>query len=170
MTKGFACWDSSGVTVKNLQLAFWDLAIQHFDEIREKWRQFAPEDRSVEPEDEPAYSIDQFVEDAAVALVLAGTSVTILLGQNTKSNGKEVPAPKKAINQLFGSSKTQWDRFIERYDALRHFGEPKWGLINGIDEDIVRQDFESAQEIWIAVLTKNGRPIDDRFKKDFTFK
>lgn len=163
--KRFAVTTTCGTDIVNLQFNFWRLACRQFDELVEKWRLYARDDGD---ENDDGYNAEEFVEDAAVVIVLAGASISALLGQNWGGPGVRTPPPLKLLPQ-YGSSPL-WDKFWERYDGIRHFGEPKWEIGNGICETTLEQDMQAAKEIWSAVLQSKKKDVGPEFSRDFLFK
>ncbi len=170
MKKHFAELDSEGPDISNLQRRFWELAVRSFDEIKEHWNQEAVSDDIEEPETTPEYQAQDFEVDAAVAIVLAGTSISELLGQNVTPHGSAVPAITKAWGEIHGKEPPEDLRdFVKVYDALRHFGPPKHDAVRNITEEEFCKHFRTAQDVWTSVLHKRGRPITDAFKHTFDF-
>lgn len=167
--KHFAIGTTAGPDIANLQLNFWHLAVQKFEEIRRKWRTFAVEDRSNDPVPDE-YTEDEFVVDAATAIVLAGTSVSQLVGQNVEPerNGR-TPKIGSALKRFVGNSLPKHIRaFVDVYDDIRHLGPAKHEAIEEITEEALCQHMSAAQDAWVAVLKSQGAPTDD-FRRDFSF-
>jgi len=169
MRRRFAIGDSSGPNVNNLQRTFWHLALEGFQDLLEKWQRYSVEEEDDEPEGDD-YTEDDFVVDAAAVLILAGTSVTQLIGQNVDPNGDRVPPPRQAYEQLLGHPPSDdFVDFIRVYDALRHFGPPKYDAVHAITPGRLCQHLRAAQSVWRDVLGHRGEPIGDHLRNDFVF-
>ena len=170
MKRHFAELDSEGPDVSNLQRRFWEIAVDLFHRIEEHWKQDAVSDDTEEPEKTPRYQTQDFEVDAAVAIVLAGTSISELLGQNVAPHGSCVPDILKAWSKLHNTRPPQdLKDFVTLYNALRHFGSPKYDVVSNITEEGFCRHFRTAQDVWTSVLRKRGRPITDDFKHTFDF-
>jgi hypothetical protein len=169
MRRRFATGDSSGPKVNNLQRTFWHLAINGFQDLLEKWQRYAVEEEGDESEYED-YTEDDFVVDAAAVLILAGTSVTQLMGQNVDPHRGRVLPPRQAYEQLVGHPPSDdFADFIRVYDALRHFGPPKYEAVEAITPHSLCQHLRAAQSVWRDVLERRNEPIGDHLRKDFAF-
>ena len=169
MRKRFASGDTNGPNVNNLQRNFWHLALNGFNELLQKWQRYAirEEDNELESDE---YTENEFVVDATVILILAGTSVTQLIGQNVAANGNRVPPPRQAYEQLFGHPPSdEFVEFIDLYDALRHFGSPKYDAVAAITPEHLCKHLKTAQSVWIDVLRGRGEPTDMHLHTDFKF-
>jgi hypothetical protein len=170
VTKRFAWGDSPGPDVANLQLKFWQLALEMFDRIVENWRTYAVDEEGEGPETSDDYTENEFVIDAAVALVLAGTSVSELIGQNVYPDGDKTPHLRSAYKKLVRPQiPDDVETFFSIYDALRHFGPAKHTAVDDITEEGLCKYFKTAQSIWQDVLKKRGAEIGDEFRRDFRF-
>ena len=170
MKKHFAEVDSEGPDVSNLQRRFWTLAVDAFEQIKEHWRRDAVSDESEEPEDTPGYVAQDFEVDAAVAIVLAGTSISELLGQNAEARGLRVPGITEAWQEIHGTQTPQaLSDFVGFYDALRHFGEPKHEAVRSITEEGLCRHLQTAQDVWVSVLRARGRAVTSEFEHTFDF-
>lgn len=170
MTKRFAWGDSPGPDVANLQLKFWQLAVEMFDRIVENWRTYAVDEEGEWPEASDDYTENEFVIDAAVALVLAGTSISELIGQNVFPHGEKTPHLRPAYKILLRDEiPDDVESFFSIYDALRHFGPAKHTAVDEITEEGFCKYFETAQSIWQEVLKKRGKEIADEFRRCFRF-
>jgi phytoene dehydrogenase-like protein len=164
--KKFAIGQSEGPNLANLQLSFWRLAVHQFDCIKERWKQYAVENEN-EVQD---YTEDGFVIDASVALVLAGTSVAELIGQNVPPDGTNTPHLRPAYKQLVNDPiPAEVEEFFPIYDSLRHFGPVKHHTIEAITEQTLCEYLATAQEVWKDVLRKLGAPIQHDFRHTFAF-
>jgi len=164
MAKRFSDVDSEGSNLVNFQLSFWRLAVEQFNRINEKWRAFAVE----EDDESEEYTENDFVIDAAVALVLAGTSVTELMGQNVPAAGNRTEGLRSAYKaRLDDPIPADIEAFFAIYDALRHFGPAKHLAIDELTEDGFCRHLNAAQNIWNRVM--GGRNQCDDFKHTFTF-
>ena len=90
--KVFAEETSESPCVFNIQLATWKLAV-------DRWRNLEVKFRDVECD------FNEFFEEACGILVLAGTSVSQLLGQNTSNTSPHVPSVDKLLDELVSDSK-----------------------------------------------------------------
>jgi len=165
----FACGDSVGPDVANLQLNFWRHALDRFREIQARWRRYAIPEGGTEPED-LQYTQNEFVVDAATAIVLAGTSIAELVGQNTEAQEGRTPDIRKGLAELLGRPlRPEVEAFLAIYDALRHFGPAKHNAIWDLTEDLFCQHMETAQGIWISVLNHLDLEIPEEFQQQFAF-
>jgi hypothetical protein len=170
MKKHFAELDSEGPDISSLQRRFWVLAVRAFEEIRERWNEHAVSDDGDEPEDAPEYQSQDFEVDAAVALVLAGTSISELLGQNVETDGSKVPSILAAWQSLHGDAPPErLKEFVKVYDALRHFGPPKYDAVRNMTEEAFCQHLHTAQDVWRSVLRMCGNPVSGEFDHVFEF-
>jgi len=169
MKRRFAFGDSNGPNINNLQRNFWHLALDGFNDLLQKWQRYTVgEEDDEQGSDE--YTEDDFVVDAAVVLILAGTSVTQLIGQNVDPNGDRVPPPRQAYEHLLGHPPSDdFVNFIDLYDALRHFGSPKYDAIQAITPEHLCQHLHTAQSVWQNVLRYRNEPIGDHLRNDFAF-
>lgn len=169
MRRRFAYGDSSGPNVNNLQRNFWRLALDGFNDLLEKWRRYSVKEESYEPESDE-YTENDFVVDSAAVIILAGTSVTQLIGQNVVSNGVRVPPPRQAYEQLLGNPPSgDFVNFINLYDALRHFGSPKYDAVEAITPERLCEHLRTAQSVWQDVLRHRGDQIGNHLQNDFAF-
>lgn len=169
MRRRFAFGDSSGPNVNNLQRNFWHLALDGFKDLLQKWQRYSAGEEGDELESDD-YTEDDFVVDAAAVLILAGTSVTQLIGQNVDPDGDRVPPPRQAYEQLLGHPPSDdFVNFIEVYDALRHFGSPKYDAVQAITPEHLCQHLRTAQSVWRDVLGHRDEPIGDHLQNDFAF-
>lgn len=162
----FAIGPSDGPDTANLQKRFWKHAINHFNIILDNWSKHSVSDDESPMNEE--YTINEFVVDAAVTIVLAATSITELAGQNIEPEGERTPEPKSALKRLLSSEyDSDVDDFINVYDALRHFGPAKYAAIDSLTEDKLCEYMSTAQRIWQIILFKQGLTVDDEFNHDF---
>jgi|GEM_PF-4379750 hypothetical protein len=170
MRRHFASGDSNGPNVNNLQRNFWYLALDGFKHLLQKWERYSVREDDDKLESEDNYTEDDFVVDAAVVLILAGTSVTQLIGQNVNPVGDRVLPPRQAYKQLLGHPVSDdFVKFIDVYDSLRHFGSPKYDAVEAITPENLCQHLRIAQSAWCDVLRHRGEPIGDHLQNDFTF-
>ena len=163
--KRFATGISGGPAISNLQLNFWRLAVQQFEDIRQKWRRYAVDENST---DSPEYTENEFSVDAATALVLAGTSIAELIGQNLPWEGERTKPLRAGLDELFGgNSPSGTNALIKIYDDLRHFGPAKYEAVLDVTEETLCEHLKVAQEIWLAVLEKQGCPANEDFRHSF---
>lgn len=170
MAKRFASGDSSGPNVANLQLTFWQLAVDMFDRIIKKWRIYAVDEEVEGPEAKDDYTENEFVIDAAVALVLAGTSIAELIGQNVDTDGDRTPHLRPAYKILVRDPiPDDVKAFFSIYDSLRHFGPAKHVAVDKITQESLCEHLETAQSIWQDVLKKRSAEIGAEFRHEFRF-
>jgi hypothetical protein len=168
IARRFASGTSCGPDIWNLQLRFWKLAVDDFMRIKSLLDRFGGDD-DTEPND--AYNEDQFVVDAAVAIVLAGTSVSQLTGQNAAPDAKgKTPNLLPCIETATRCPLTSdVKRFVKIYDDVRHFGEAKHDDVKQLDLETLRHCMNTAQVIWQQVLHVNGMPLTDDVTQRFEF-
>lgn len=170
MVKRFASADSPGPDVRNLQLKFWQLAVEMFDRIVDKWKEYAEDEEGEGPESSYDYTENEFVIDAAVALVLAGTSITELIGQNVDSEDKRTPPLRLGYKKLVKNPiPDDVEDLFSIYDSLRHFGPSKYDAVDEITQEDFCKHLKTAQSIWQGVLKNRGAGISDEFRRDFRF-
>ena len=170
MARRFASGDSSGPNVANLQLTFWQLAVDMFDRIIEKWRIYAVDEEGEEPEANDDYTENEFVIDAAVALVLAGTSIAELIGQNVSPYGDRTPHLRPAYKILVRDQiPDDVEAFFSIYDSLRHFGPAKYEAVDEITQESLCEYLKTAQSMWQDVLKKRSAEIGEEFRRNFRF-
>lgn len=166
--KHFAFLATGGPDISNLQLKFWRMAVSKFREIEEEWRRSAIDDE--EGDSWPSYGEHDFKVDAAVAIVLAGTSVSELIGQNSPAKGNRTPSPGEGLRTLLGSRvPPDADAFIKIYDDLRHFGDAKAEAVWNVTEDDLCKHLSTAQSIWVSVLGHRRAKVTDEFRYKFVF-
>lgn len=164
MTKHFSEQDSEGPDLVNFQLSFWRLAVEKFETVKADWQEFAVE----EGDENEEYTDNDFVIDAAVALVLAGTSVTELIGQNIPAKGDRTENLRPGYKQLIADPiPGDVEAFFQIYDDLRHFGPAKYDAIRRITEEKFCEYMSTAQAIWIDVLKKTRGRVSDDFARTF---
>lgn len=125
--------------------------------------------------------IDEDKVRAAAQLVRSGRTFTLGLGQNYFADrhiGHRGAARQEMTRSVVGHDDS-FDNFFpqasSQWDALRHYGHPKWGFYNGVTAEAIQADPEVLSISRIAqrgvvtrgVLadvqgwaTKQGRPID----------
>ena len=148
----YAVATSAGPEIANLQLASWHQAVQLYREYAE---QSFGADGGIDPN---AFEI------ATVAVILAGTSVTQLLGQNADPSGIRVPSPVNMLRDLVDSDPdglrllSDYSKCNRLYDDLRHFGSHKYEHVDSIDPPSFAHFFTVCQDVWLYVLkAKFGR-------------
>ncbi len=148
----------------NLQRAFWDLAIERFGWIKANAGQ-------------DGFMWSMFATEAAVVIVLAGTAISELLGQNMPPKNGRVPGPKEAATALYrpGAMPEAFVEFIDAYDALRHFGEPKHALIHELS-DVAGSGparlcrlLNAAGDVWARITDGQDAPHYPAANYRFTF-
>ncbi len=158
--KRFAELSSENYDISNLQLSFWRAAVAKF--------------RQIELNEPGHYDADDFIDNAAIVVVLAGTSLSQLVGQNVAAEGERVPSPQQAIKDLANRSHRPYERveqrlawFLELYDSLRHFGRPKHSTVESLDEESLCESMNLVQDIWRMVLEIRGEIVSDEFNHSF---
>lgn len=171
----FAQIDSESIGLRNLQLYFWRNAVEHFYEMAANV-------------DEYTFDEAVFDVDASMVIVLGGTSISQLLGQqwrngNIKTNDDKpdrVPSMIELLNRIISGveaeqlngicpndTKDTFADFVRLYDALRHFGEPKEDEVAALDKDSLCRYMTTLQNIWHIVATR--RPKEPVFLKEADF-
>lgn len=169
MRRHFGTGDSNGPNVNNLQHTFWQLAVERFEALLKKWENYTVYKYEDELE-EYEYTEDNFVVDTAVVLILAGTSISHILGQNTDPEGDRVLSSLQAYQKLLGyPASGDIKAFIDVYDALRHFVSPKFEAVDSITPDKLCKHLRTAQSIWCEVLKRRGEQIGEHLQIEFTF-
>lgn len=108
--------------------------------------------------------------DAAVAIVLAGTSVAELIGQNVPPDGTQTPHLRPAYKTLLADPiPDPVEEFFKVYDCMRHFGPAKHQAVAGITEERLCNYLTTAQSVWTQVLTELGATVGDDFQQIFRF-
>jgi hypothetical protein len=150
--KVFAEQTSEGPSVFNIQLATWKIAIERWRGLEERFR-----------DDECDFN--KFFEEACVILVLAGTSASQLLGQNTSSTSSHVPSVENLVDELVPDRELclTMKEFNSTYEDLRHFGEPKHSSVIKIDGAHFTRWMLAVQKLWIDL----GRPHESIKKSLF---
>jgi len=170
MARRFATGDSDGPNVANLQINFWKMAVEVFYQIIEKWKIYAVDEEGEEVAANDEYTENEFVIDAAVAIVIAGISISELIGQNVPSDGNKTPHLRPAYKALFRDHiPDDVGAFFSIYDSLRHFGPAKYNAVSEITEKSLCEHFKTAQSIWNDVLKLRNAEISDEFRHDFLF-
>lgn len=170
--KRFAFGTTGGPDIVNLQLGFWNDAVETFYHVETQWRKCA-----VEVEDcssgSDHYTEHEFVVDAARGVVLAGTSLSILVGQNVEpeERGTRRVTPKltTSLTDLLGPLDDRAREFIQMYDDIRHFGLAKHETIDGLTEERYCELMTTAQSLWKKVLEKIKINERDFFDNVFRF-
>ena len=143
--------------IVNLQLGFWRDAVNMFQHVETQGRKCAVEDEDCSGGSDD-YTTDEFIVDAARGVVLAGISLSILVGQNVEpeERGKRRVTPKltTALTDLLGPLDDRAREFIQMYDDIRHFGQAKYERINGLTEERYCEFMTTAQSLWKKVLAK----------------
>lgn len=149
--KVFAEQTSEDPSVFNIQLETWKIAIERWRSLEKRFR-----------DDECDFN--SFFEEACVILVLAGTTASQLLGQNTSSTLRRVPDVKDLLKELVPNCELRLTlkEFDLTYEDLRHFGEPKHNNVIMIDGMHFTQWMLAVQQLWIVL----GRPSEN-IKRDW---
>jgi len=146
----------------NLQRAFWDLAVERFGWIKANAGQ-------------THFLWSTFATEAAVVIVLAGTAISELLGQNTPAKNGRVPGPKEAAAVRYHPDPVPVAliEFIDAYDALRHFGELKWAVVQGLMDDTsparLCRLLNAAGDVWDKVTDGSDAPYYSHSTYRFSF-
>ena len=159
----FATLNSEEADITNIQLHFWQQAINRYKEL---------EQQSLDENSD--YGQDFFVESIEI-LILVGASLTQLIGQNAdftqkNINDEWVRGPAKLLLKEFPNKSTLYDKcmtFMTFYDDIRHFGEPKHRSVDNFSEEKFVEYMNTAQELWVYFLRKKGLKITDDFKNEF---
>lgn len=170
-----AMGSTHGPEIVNLQLGLWRHAVEQFRRL-ELVGSGPPSYLLSEPRF-GEYSENEFSPDAAVAVVLAGTSVTVLIGQNTKLRRHDggIDGFWKCVKDVLGLEKGQiskeFQEFYDLYECLKHFGEPHYDRIYISPEELCEY-MRTAQEFWIRVLNHLGMSVpaglfDNEFKMEY---
>lgn len=168
--KRFAFGTTGGPDTVNLQLGFWCDAVNTFQHVRTQWRKCAVEDEDCSGGSDD-YTEHEFVVDAARGIVLAGTSLSILIGQNVESeergNRRMTPKLTTALKKLQVPFDDRAREFFQMYDDIRHFGLAKHDTIHGLTEERYCDLMTTAQSLWKKVLEKIKIIERDFFDNDF---
>lgn len=153
----------------NLHLFFFRKSIVEFNKLREIVEAPGPRHRLA------------FAEQAALVLILAGTALTQLEGQNDasyprwKDDRERVAQPRKIANPPEGSPLAD---FLSVYDNLRHFGPPRYTdraavgnrLLDDDAPSLVVKLLRAAQARWFEVAPPDPNcPQGDVTGYEFTF-
>lgn len=154
MSPMFAVGDTGGPEVINLQLTFWQLAVRHFRQMKREIRTKCRDENRDAPS---VYWDDEFIVESAVCVVLAGTSLSALLGQNVESSGGRTPPWKKLWRSITKKEPpVALSEFFDVYDSIRHFGPGKHAVVTEIDQTQLLRILNAAREAWLAVLQHRG--------------
>src|SRR5262245_3977835 len=148
----------------NLQRTFWDMAVDRFGAIKGAAGQ-------------DCFTWSKFTTEAAVVIVLAGTAISELLGQNTPPDDDgSVPSPTRCAAKLYGGRHrvpTALAAFITTYDDLRHFGPPKQQAIYDLMHERGRarlcELLNAAGDVWAKVTDGMDVPYYSHASYRFTF-
>lgn len=166
---------SHGPDFVNLQLGLWRHALTQFHALQEAGEGGTQSLLSTPLYDEWEYSENEFAPDAAVAIVLAGTSLSQLLGQNTgvRRNDGDIPGFWPCVKDVLGLSKDQtppdFQEFFDLYECLKHFGEPHHDIVADLSPEGLCKYMRAAQDFWVRVLNHLQMPVpDELFANEFT--
>lgn len=170
----FAYGTTRGPDIVNLQLGFWKDALATFAEIENNWNRYAVEGPS-EADDEGPYTKNEFRVDAARAIVLAGTSISILVGHRAPAETKEdgslwTMMPQDALRHLVGELSEDHEKLIRAYEDIRHFGSCKYDTLHELTPDALCHLMRVAQDIWKTVLPDLDEEERALFTTDFDLK
>jgi len=155
--KVFAEETSEDPDVFNIQLTTWEIAVDRWRQLEERYGD-APCD------------FNDFFEEACVILVLAGTSVSQLLGQKTASTSPCVPGVGRLLDELVPEPtlRSKLKEFNGTYEDLRHFGEPKHESVVSIDETHFTEWMQALQKLWIQLGRPSKETTNRLFRNAFT--
>lgn len=170
--KRFAFGCTGGPDIVNLQLGFWKNSIATFKFIKEQWEKCAVEENG-RGTGSDKYTEDDFKVHAARGIVEAGTSLSILVGQNVPPEewkGRQVtPSLRGALAVLLESLDGTAEEFIRIYDDIRHFGLAKHETIEELTEEKYCALMTTAQSLWKRVLVVQGMSERGFFDDEFRF-
>lgn len=170
--KNFAYGTTGGPDIVNLQLGFWCDAVKTFQDVEARSRKCAVEDEDCSGGSDD-YTKDEFTVDAARGVVLAGTSLSILAGQNVGPEGRgkkrRTPNLTSALKELLVPLDDRAREFIQMYDDIRHFGLAKHESIEGLTEKRYCEFMTTAQSLWKKVLAEIKIGELDLFDNMFCF-
>ena len=104
-------------------------------------------------------------ERCGVVIILLGSSLYQLLGQNCPGNEKsrKTPAGKALLNCVLEALNikghnvseltSRFDAFVDVYDAFRHFGQLKHETIDRVTIEATREYVETTLMIWNVLCT-----------------
>lgn len=154
--KVFAEQTSEDPSVFNIQLTTWKIAIDRWRAIEKQYRY-------------EYCDFNSFFEEACVVLVLAGTSTSQLLGQNTASTSSHVPPVDVLLDELVSDEPlcSTLKEFNSIYEDLRHFGEPKHSSVISIDGKHFTQWMLALQKLWIDLGSPDESTENCYFRNTF---
>jgi hypothetical protein len=169
MARRFAIGDSDGPNVANLQLNFWYLTIESFEKINEKLKEYGFIEGETEVDSD--YTENDFLIDAAVTIVLAGTSISELIGQNVPAEKNRTPHLRPAYKKFIGKNSIpeNVEAFFSIYDSLRHFGPAKHEAVDEITLENLSEYLSTAQTIWKYFFERQNQEIYEEFRHEFRF-
>jgi len=155
----------------NIQLEFWLEATALWHELKEK-----PDLRRK--------------SRLAITVFAAGASLSNLLGQNvppeTDRRGEEYTLPpQQALRKILFDNEQEhsvgpkeptclerrqlledFTKFLEFYDAVRHFGPAKHDIVNSLDFAKVTEFMRLAQDVWLTVIhiAFEGNPSSEQLE------
>lgn len=156
----------------NLQLVFWDLAVEKFRGIQQK----AKKSGVCAGHNPDNYFDEDFLEDACVVIVLLGTSLTQLLGMQDKFKGvpeDKLPEPYQLLCQLTSrisvenqdvirSTKKRFEKLVTVYNRIRHFGLAHEATARNITYASLCGFMNTGRDVWIVVkqiTERQGKPF-----------
>ena len=145
----FATMATNAPFVVNLQYVFWRQAMEAYDELRSQ--------RS-------KASMNVFYQLACLAIADAGTSVSILLGQNCEYDRvkPQTPSPGAMALQLPERMRTAVEDLLNLAADIRHFGShEKAKRVLEITPDHVCECLEAAKDTWIQILDSEGQDVSE---------
>lgn len=166
---------TAGPDYINLQLGLWRHAVAQFRQLQSA-NSVPPPNLLTDPQDaSEGYSWNEFEVDAAVAVVLAGTSLSQLLGQNTKQRRRDggIYGLWRCVNDVLGLDKDQttadFQAFVDLYECLKHFGEPHHEKVAALNVERLCAYMAAAQDFWVQTLKHLNMPMPKKlFNNDFT--
>lgn len=152
----FASFTSEGPDRANLQLYTLAKAIEHWRATHRAATEY--------PREKPEWLLERYV----FTIVLFGTSVTQLLGQNVAEADLEAtrtPSPGDIYRSTFGFArhdKHRFEEFFKFYDKCRHFGVCKKDTIHDLVRSLTLEKTGGlcldAIDIWRDVIKLKARP------------
>ncbi len=154
--KVFAEQSTEDPSVFNIQLATWKIAIDRWRDLEKRFR-------------EEECGFNKFFEEACIILVLAGTSASQLLGQNTSSTSSHVPNVENLLAELVPDPKLRstLKEFNSTYEDLRHFAEPKHASVIDINGEHFTRWMLALQSLWLFLGQPGEAIVRTWFRNTF---
>lgn len=100
----------------------------------------------------------QFVELACEAIIHAATSLSSLMGQNSKPDDRGTPKTKEMVEDfLSAETRDKANRLFALAEGVRHFGPVKHEQIRELTPELLRDVLENSRLASIEVLAKRGQ-------------